>query len=626
MNGLSGTAAVGSLVTYIGFLILYAGFADATLLVFFIFVRNGFFGENTVEICARVAQTFVVTAAVFLLFQLIQILRLKWTTLETSEWDGHGQVLLLPCRTTHTRLSPKSHTFSYAYLVVGVPVGYRGNVANMVSVGVKRSSNWASWLSSSSQVQKAWFDVDASDYLQRQSEELTLREKLDNYFETQGVDPATYPHAYLVTAARFLCHQFNPVSFWYLYDSNKYLAAMILEVNNTFGERHMYLLKRDPSTVPDALSYQLQGNPADPENMIPGEMKEQADGIPFTQVWPKVFHVSPFNSCKGYYSMIATDPLSTRNNEKPKIDVTIRLSTSEGYDKFVANLRHEGPAIDPVPMTTYQKAKFIGTWGWVGLATSPRILLQAHALFFYRQLHVWFRPEPSHGTIARNANPIESQLEKVFRRFLRHLVQRATLPLEVSYIGSGIAHDTERMLSHTVTDVKRSIERLEFKVLTPAFYTRFVYYAHDIEAFFCEMNENRTIWLSNPKVLPALALRKTFPPPLTITNPWEFLAFKGIQRLRRRPDPIERPLTSNSVPRTTQAAMDIRNFRPSFMDAYVLTHEDPATKAAYRECVLRLFLADRIALGYVSVLEVQRLVAVAWFAWMLASPPWRDSC
>lgn len=401
---------------------------------------------------------------------------------------------------------------------------------------------------------------------------------------------------------------------------------MILEVNNTFGERHMYFLKRDPPAVPDALGYHLQGNPADTENQFAGAMKEQANGILFTQAWPKVFHVSPFNSRKGYYSMIATDPLSTRNNGKPIVDVTIRLSTSEGHDKLVANLHHEGPAIDPFSMTTYQKAKFIGSWGWVGLATSPRILLQARALFFYRQLHVWFRPEPSKGTIARNANPIELQLEKVFRRFLRHLVERATIPLEVSYVASGIAHDTERMLSHTTTDDKRSIERLEFKVLTPAFYSRFVYYAHDIEAFFSEMNENHTIWLSNPMVLPALALRKTFPPSLTITNPWEYLTFKCIQHLRRRPDPIERPLSSNAAPRTRQAAMDIRSFRPSFMDAYVLTHEDPATKAAYRECVLKLFLADRIALGYVSVLEVQRFVAVAWFAWMLASPPWHGSC
>lgn len=185
MNGLSGTAAVGSLVNYVGFLTFYAGFLDATLLAFFILVRNGFFGRTTIQICAGVAKLSAAAAVVFLFFQLFQIFRLRWTSVETPGWDGPGQVLLLPCRTTHTRLSPKSHTFSYAYLVVGVPVGYRGNAANMVSVGVKQTSGWASWFSSSSRPQKGWFDVDASDYLQRQSGELTLREKLDSYLQIQ---------------------------------------------------------------------------------------------------------------------------------------------------------------------------------------------------------------------------------------------------------------------------------------------------------------------------------------------------------------------------------------------------------------------------------------------------------
>lgn len=184
MTGLSGTAAIGSLINYVGFLTLYAGFFDAALLAFFILVRNGFFGGNTIEVCAGVAKIVAASTVIFLLFQLLQIFRLQWTSVDTPEWNGPGQVLLLPCRTTHTRLSPKSHSFSYAYLVVGVPVGYRGNAANMVSVGVEHTSNWASWFRSSS-LQKGWFDVDASDYLRRQSGELTLREKLDSYLQTQ---------------------------------------------------------------------------------------------------------------------------------------------------------------------------------------------------------------------------------------------------------------------------------------------------------------------------------------------------------------------------------------------------------------------------------------------------------
>ncbi|RYZ78991.1 MAG: DUF1365 family protein, partial [Proteobacteria bacterium] len=36
---------------------------------------------------------------------------------------------------------------------------------------------------------------------------------------------------------------FNPVSFWYIYDGDAQLKYMILEVNNTFDERRLYLLR-----------------------------------------------------------------------------------------------------------------------------------------------------------------------------------------------------------------------------------------------------------------------------------------------------------------------------------------------------------------------------------------------
>jgi uncharacterized protein len=35
---------------------------------------------------------------------------------------------------------------------------------------------------------------------------------------------------------------FNPVSFWYCYDCDDRLALVVAEVNNTFGDRHSYVL------------------------------------------------------------------------------------------------------------------------------------------------------------------------------------------------------------------------------------------------------------------------------------------------------------------------------------------------------------------------------------------------
>ena len=44
---------------------------------------------------------------------------------------------------------------------------------------------------------------------------------------------------------RVLGYAFKPVSFWYCHDRAGALAAIVVEVNNTFGERHCYLLRGD---------------------------------------------------------------------------------------------------------------------------------------------------------------------------------------------------------------------------------------------------------------------------------------------------------------------------------------------------------------------------------------------
>ena len=75
---------------------------------------------------------------------------------------------------------------------------------------------------------------------------------------------------WLTTFPRVLGYAFKPVSFWHCHGRDGKLVAVLAEVNNTFGERHVYLLRTDD---PDATLH--------------------AD---------KVFHVSPFLPVRGSYS------------------------------------------------------------------------------------------------------------------------------------------------------------------------------------------------------------------------------------------------------------------------------------------------------------------------------------
>ncbi len=65
---------------------------------------------------------------------------------------------------------------------------------------------------------------------------------LDGLLATEGIGDAT-GEAWLHCYPRVLGYTFKPVSFWYCHRTDGSLAAIVVEVNNTFGERHCYLLR-----------------------------------------------------------------------------------------------------------------------------------------------------------------------------------------------------------------------------------------------------------------------------------------------------------------------------------------------------------------------------------------------
>lgn len=89
---------------------------------------------------------------------------------------------------------------------------------------------------------------------------------------------------------RLFGYVFNPVSFWTLYDKQGQLQVLLAEVNNTFGQRHLYVLSDEQGGCLHANS---------------------------TLVCQKVFHVSPFCAVKGHYQFKLDD---TALGEKIAID------------------------------------------------------------------------------------------------------------------------------------------------------------------------------------------------------------------------------------------------------------------------------------------------------------------
>jgi DUF1365 family protein len=434
----------------------------------------------------------------------------------------------------------------------------------------------------------------------------------------QGADPSAYPHAYLVTAARFLGYHFNPASFWYLYADDLSLAALVIEVNNTFDERRMYFL-----TPAEA---DRSGRIEDSQEALRADALKPSIPAVFKQEWPKDFHVSPFNSRKGSYSLQAFDPLKSVAEGRESVDSTITLKSSKGHGKVVARLVSNDQPVDPSNMSITHKCRFLLSWWWVGFVTFPRIVREAGRLWFKRKLHVWYRPEPLKESMGRNADLAEQELELMFRKYLRSLVEQCQAPVALKYVPCGLADSgRELMLSPATKDKQDAdLDEVEFKVLTPVFYTRFVFYAHDLEALFSELRESCTIWVSRPDILPKILFKKPAPA-LEAEGPVDFAYFEAIRYLRRRPDTIVRPLTSSQTLQESSptTAVDIRDFRISSMDAFILQQEDADMRRRYRSLVLGIFVAHRLAFGNLMLIDAALIVLRTWLAWS-ATFAWED--
>ena len=371
---------------------------DARL--FFILLLLSYFGRDRQRgPVVSLTNYAAIESVLFLLQRSMHLLLSEKRVYQASKEQSDSSVdkllkpRIFPSRTTHHRTFPKVHSFSFSYLMVGIPIGWHGTISSMIST----DTNMIDTSKPSYRIAKGWFQVDAVDYLDRGNAHLGLHGKLRAYIESQGECPIDYPKAYLVTAPRFLGYSFNPVSFWYLYGQDRQLKAMILEVNNTFDERRLYFLKNSNEEIGPPQADELTKNSElslKPLNSLKSPAK-------FTNTWRKDFHVSPFNSRKGSYRLTAHDPFATNLTKPGFINNTITLRSSKAHAKLVARIFSTEPSIDPSVMSSWQKIGFIASWWWVGFLTFPRIVREAGKLFFRRKLHVWYRPEVLRESIGR---------------------------------------------------------------------------------------------------------------------------------------------------------------------------------------------------------------------------------
>lgn len=267
-----------------------------------------------------------------------------------SKLPGHVRPpQLLVSSTFHSRFKPILHSFRYPVLYICLDLDSVGYVDRVFST-----------------VTKAWrpLSLRSEDYLGNRYQG-AIKQKLWAHMEDHGVDTSDLCRALLVTTPRLLGYSFNPVSFHYVYDGRDRLKVVVLEVNNTFGEKHVYVLRQDEAR--DGVRH----------------------GYDSAQTFPRRFHVSPFNDRSGSYQLQCRDPLQ---GEQFAVDMHLTLLEPDGTKKLTAQVNSIGA---PTPTSQAISCSWqLLRHGTAVFLTVPRILLQAYRLHYGKKLAVYLRPEP----------------------------------------------------------------------------------------------------------------------------------------------------------------------------------------------------------------------------------------
>jgi DUF1365 family protein len=250
-------------------------------------------------------------------------------------------------RVIHHRFTPNNH-FKYPIFYLRIPMRSRRLDSELLSRhGV--GDNRFSWIS--------FYDKDHGDSNIHSLEwiESLLKEK-----NRQDIDGEIWLHSF----PRILGFVFNPVSFWFCHNANQELKLIVAEVNNTFGERHSYILE-----------------PPNQSTFIWGQDLHAK----------KIFHVSPFFDVVGNYRFRFMKQANSAPN--PKF-----VSRIDYFQDDVHTLMTSVSGTE-YPLTSYKK--------WVAIIRFPILTLGVVLKIHWQAFKLWTKgakfykkPQPPQITIS----------------------------------------------------------------------------------------------------------------------------------------------------------------------------------------------------------------------------------
>ncbi len=242
-------------------------------------------------------------------------------------WIYRGEV-------THQRISPTGHAFTYPMTF------FAFNLTGLKEIECATSLFGHNHFRP--------LQLKDSDYLRGQKKPIS--DQLEEFLPRARQGERTL----LVSSPRYFGYAFNPVNF-YLRLRGTELTAALAEVNNTFGDRHIYPLP---------------------------ELNKEKVGA-WTARCPKDFHVSPFNNMAGEYHF-------GFRVEEDELFLGVDLHR-DGACVMKTWIQGKGMPLTSGAIVRYALLHPFDT----ALNSMPRIIWQAAVLYYRKKLKVHKRPSPT---------------------------------------------------------------------------------------------------------------------------------------------------------------------------------------------------------------------------------------
>ena len=244
---------------------------------------------------------------------------------------------------THERIEPTRHAFTYPMTFFGFDLAELGAIETSNSLfGYNRCRP---------------LRINDADFLRGKQQAIATQ--LQEFLPPAREGERTV----LISSPRYFGYAFNPVNF-YLRLAGPQLLGVVAEVNNTFGDRHIYPLPELSSEGPASWSARC----------------------------PKDFHVSPFNDMNGEYRF-------SFRIEADEIFLGVDL-WKNGACVMRTWLKGNGMPLSNRRITRYALLHPLDT----AVNSMPRILWQAAVLYYRKKMKVFTRPRPqsAHTVIDRD--------------------------------------------------------------------------------------------------------------------------------------------------------------------------------------------------------------------------------